>query len=179
MSCPLFFIKHWQGENITSFVDDHSDLQFERINKNKWRNLLSASNCYLKHTQPFCILNVLFLIIFSLKTNAASLQLWYTWNNILKFLSTYWWLHFSSILPFVRKQSKPSPQIQQSNMVSTIIKTWALQHQYREQNSMPHMCLILFKSTDLFSFFYFIGTYGNRQVLSIDTNGPFTHVFDF
>ncbi|CAH3044620.1 unnamed protein product [Porites lobata] len=23
------------------------------------------------------------------------------------------------------------------------------------------------------------GTYGNRQVLSVDTNGPFTHVFDF
>lgn len=23
------------------------------------------------------------------------------------------------------------------------------------------------------------GTYGNRQVLSIDTNGPYSHVFDF
>jgi len=23
------------------------------------------------------------------------------------------------------------------------------------------------------------GTYGNRQVLSVETNGPFTHVFDF
>ena len=23
------------------------------------------------------------------------------------------------------------------------------------------------------------GTYGNRQVLSIQTNGPYTHIFDF
>lgn len=28
-------------------------------------------------------------------------------------------------------------------------------------------------------FVLFLGTYGNRQVLSVETNGPFTHVFDF
>lgn len=31
----------------------------------------------------------------------------------------------------------------------------------------------------LFAYCLFSGTYGNRQVLSVETNGPFTHVFDF
>ena len=39
---------------------------------------------------------------------------------------------------------------------------------------------ILPPSTKYFLLMVFIlGTYGNRQVLSVDTNGPFTHVFDF
>ena len=42
------------------------------------------------------------------------------------------------------------------------------------------LCHDLYQDTKYFLLMVFIlGTYGNRQVLSVDTNGPFTHVFDF
>lgn len=52
-------------------------------------------------------------------------------------------------------------------------------------NRLDHpnrVCLLVCLPTLLFVcslICLFSGTYGNRQVLSVETNGPFTHVFDF
>ena len=46
-------------------------------------------------------------------------------------------------------------------------------------SSNKSTCLHLFCFIKFFFMFLFSGTYGNRQVLSVQTNGPFTHVFNF